>query len=237
MPQHRIDSMAPPGLESALFGVGCWLNSEPRFGVVRGVWKTTVGYGGGRFENPSHKDMGDHIETVMVEYDPRTVTYGQLLDIFLSWICSQENQWRTRDDELCVLRPSALPSSALPRHAPCVFVRNGGEKRLAEAAIERHNLPKEFLDIASVVRVSMRYAFHDAELWRQKYFLRASSWLMKEVRGSYPDENALVRSTLATRLNGIVGQIRPLASSSLPEELRFYDLSEAAAVALKCFLL
>ena len=229
--------MAPNELESALFGMGCWLNSEPRFGVVRGVWKTTVGYGGGRFENPSRKDMGDHIETVMVEYDPRIVTYGQLLDIFLNWIAGQENHWRTRDDELWELRPSALRSYVLPRHAPCVFVRNGGEKRLAEAAIERHNLPKKFLDIAPAVRVSMRYVFHDAELWRQKHFLRASSMLMNEVRGSYPDENALVRSTLATRLNGIVGQIRPLASSSLPEELHFYDLSEAASVALKCFLL
>ncbi|GHV44405.1 methionine sulfoxide reductase [Synergistales bacterium] len=231
MSAHRIDSMAPAGLESAFFGMGCWLNSEPRFGVVRGVWKTTVGYCGGRSANPSHEDMGDHIETVMVEYDPRTVTYGQLLDIFLNWIAGQEAQWRTRDEELWSLRPPVLR-----QHIPCVFARNTGEKRLAEAAIERRNFPEELLNDTLDIRVSMRHAFHGAELWRQKYFLRASHWLMKEVRGSYPDEDALVRSTLATRLNGIVGQVRPLASSCLPEELYLYDLSEAATAVLQRFL-
>jgi peptide-methionine (S)-S-oxide reductase len=236
--------MAPPHLEKAFFGMGCWLNSEPRFGLVRGVWKTTVGYGGGNFELPSHGEMGDLVEAVMVEYDPNVVSYGQLLEIFIHCIFEQkqternaEKQEPKENAESSTFPVNRLSPNLLPRHAPYVFTRTPAEKRLAEAAIDRHVFSGEFPpDTPLLLHVSTRHVFYEAELWRQKYFLRSSSWLMAEVESSYPDESSLVHSTLAARLNGILGRTQPLSTSSLPEKLDLYDLSESALSALQRFL-
>jgi peptide-methionine (S)-S-oxide reductase len=222
---RRIDQMAPRGLESAFFSMGCFLASEPRFSLVRGVWKTTVGYGGGRCPTPSYGDAGDHSEVIMVEYDPRAVTYGQLLELYLLW-CSR-------------LRRSFLPDSlasphlppAFPRRAFRVFVKNASERRLAQAAIERCECSGGG---PSFVRVSASGSFHAAERWCQKYFLRSSAWLMRELSVSYPDEESLLRSTLAARLNGILGL--PPNTACLPEEIELYGLSETALLTLKRLL-
>jgi peptide-methionine (S)-S-oxide reductase len=220
---RRIDQMAPCYLESAFFSMGCFLTSEPRFGLTKGVWKTTVGYGGGRSAAPSYGDVGDHSEVVMVEYDPRIITYGQLLEIFLLW-CSRARKPFLSDS------PSSPP--VFPRRAFRVFVRNASERRLAQAAIER--CEHSGGGGASFARISAAGAFYRAEEWCQKYFLRASAWLMQEIRVSYPDEGSLLRSTLAARLNGILGL--PPYTACIPEEIELYDLSEMAALTLKRLL-
>jgi peptide-methionine (S)-S-oxide reductase len=207
--------------------MGCFLTSEPRFGLVKGVWKTTVGYGGGRrCTAPSYGDAGDHSEVVMVEYDPRVVSYGQLLELFLLWGS------RTRKSFLSDSRSSPSFPYVFPRRAFRIFVRNASERRLAQAAIERCEFSGEVG--ASLVRVSAAGAFYKAEEWCQKYFLRSSKWLMQEIRISYPDEESLLRSTLAARLNGILGL--PPCTACIPEEIELYDLSETAALTLKRLL-
>jgi peptide-methionine (S)-S-oxide reductase len=225
---RRIDQMAPSSLESAFFSMGCFLASEPRFSLVKGVWKTTVGYGGGRCPAPSYGDAGDHSEVIRVEYDPHVLTYGQLLELFLLW-CS-----RLKKSFLAASRSTSLSSpfpSVFPRRAFRVFVRNASERRLAQAAIERC---EHSAGSVSFVRISASGAFHSAERWCQKYFLRASTWLMQELRVSYPDEESLLRSTLAARLNGILGL--PPYTACLPEEIELYDLSETAVLTLKRLL-
>jgi hypothetical protein len=57
---------------------------------------------------------------------------------------------------------------------------------------------------------------------------------MQEIRTSYPDEESLLRSTLAARLNGILGL--PPYTACLPEEIELYNLSDAAALVLKRLL-
>jgi hypothetical protein len=112
-----------------------------------------------------------------------------------------------------------------------VFVRNAFERRLAQAAIERY---EHSAGIASFACVSAAGTFHRAEKWCQKYFLRASAWLMQELQLSYPNEDSLLRSTLAARLNGILGL--PPYTVCLPEEIELYDLSETAVLTLKRLL-
>jgi peptide-methionine (S)-S-oxide reductase len=197
--------------------MGCFFLSEPRFGLIKGVWKTTVGYGGGRHPRPSYGDAGDHSEVIMVEYDPHAVSYGQLLELFLLW---------------CARSP-LRQKPALPRRAFRIFVKNAQERRLAQAAIARCEFSGGERD--SFVRVSASGAFYKAEAWCQKYHLRASGWLMQELRASYPDEESLARSTLAARLNGILGL--PPSSACLPEEIELYGLSEMAALTLKRLLI
>ena len=206
----RIDRMAPQRLDVAIFGMGCFIESEPQFGAVKGVWKTIVGYSGGKYPAPTHDDAGDQIEVVMVEYDPLMISYGQLLECFFLW-CNAERQ------------PCAS------QHAPRIFVKNEFEKRLARAALERYALRT---DLESQVRVSMRKSFYEGERDCQKFFLRSFSSLMKEMDLFYPDEESLIHSTLAMRLNSILGK-RFSPVFHLPEDIEFYDLSESALHILK----
>ena len=208
----RIDRMMPRRLDSALFGMGNFFDSEPRFGIAKGVWRTIVGYSGGQYEKPSLEDPGDHVGVVMVEYDPLALSYGQLLDIFLNCCGCLENQ---------------------PFHyISHVFVKNEFEKRLAQAAVSRYELRA---GNGGSVRVAMHKTFHKAETWCQKHFLRMFPLLMDELKHIYQDEECLIQSTLATRLNGILGQrsFREFQASYFPDDFEFYDLSECAAKILK----
>jgi peptide-methionine (S)-S-oxide reductase len=72
--------------ELATFGAGCFWGVEAAFRQVKGIVKTTVGYEGGRTENPTYRDVCSHTtghaEVVQVEYDPARVSYDDLLNVF-----------------------------------------------------------------------------------------------------------------------------------------------------------
>ena len=71
---------------TATFGAGCFWKTENEFLKVPGVIKTSVGYMGGDFPNPSYLDVvariTGHAEVAQIEYDPEIVSYQELLDIF-----------------------------------------------------------------------------------------------------------------------------------------------------------
>ena len=73
-------------LEKATFGGGCFWKIEYEFMKLKGVVKTSVGYMGGDFPNPSYLDVlariTGHAEVAQVEYDPDVVGYAELLDLF-----------------------------------------------------------------------------------------------------------------------------------------------------------
>ena len=72
--------------EIATFGAGCFWGVEQRFGKIKGVVSTVVGYTGGKMENPTYKDVctdkTGHAEVVRVTYDPSIVSYEELLEYF-----------------------------------------------------------------------------------------------------------------------------------------------------------
>lgn len=74
--------------EYAYFAAGCFWGVEASFRNVEGVIETSVGYMGGTLENPTYRDVSTgttgHAETVEVYFDPDTVTYDELLDVFWS---------------------------------------------------------------------------------------------------------------------------------------------------------
>ena len=88
---HAINgrSLTPPypdGFEIADFALGCFWGAEKVFWSVPGVWVTAVGYQGGTTPNPTYREActghTGHAEAVRVVFDPKVVSYEQLLKLF-----------------------------------------------------------------------------------------------------------------------------------------------------------
>ncbi len=75
-----------PGMERALFGMGCFWGVEKKFWNLKGVHSTAVGYSAGLTPNPSYEEVCSgrtgHNEVVQVVYDPKQVSYPELLKVF-----------------------------------------------------------------------------------------------------------------------------------------------------------
>ena len=76
----------PAGMETAMFGMGCFWGAERKFWQLDGVFITAVGYAAGYTPNPTYKEvcsgMTGHNEVVFVVYDPKVISYEQLLKVF-----------------------------------------------------------------------------------------------------------------------------------------------------------
>lgn len=74
--------------EEAIFAGGCFWCTEAVFGRLKGVQSVESGYIGGDIENPTYKQVcgGDtgHAEAIRITYDPSTIRYSDLLDIFFA---------------------------------------------------------------------------------------------------------------------------------------------------------
>lgn len=145
--------------------------------------RTLVGYAGGTRRNPTYHDLGDHSETVQVEFDPARVTYEQLLGVF----------WSSHD-------PSERPWS---RQYKAMILYHGDEqRRLAEKTRD---------EVAARLRIAVRTEilpageFYPAEDYHQKYYLRSRQQLLEELQAVYPNAKDLAASTAAARVNGYLG--------------------------------
>lgn len=76
----------PAGLEEAVFGLGCFWGAERKFWQTEGVWSTAAGYAGGATPNPTYEEVCSgrtgHTEVVRVIFDPKIISYDQLLKVF-----------------------------------------------------------------------------------------------------------------------------------------------------------
>ena len=83
---HPLKAPFPAGLEQAVFGMGCFWGAERLFWQRRGVYSTAVGYAGGETKNPTYEEvcsgLTNHAEVVLVVFDPKVVSYEELLKTF-----------------------------------------------------------------------------------------------------------------------------------------------------------
>jgi len=89
--QHEVlgNPIAPPfpdGLEQAIVGMGCFWGAERVFWRAPGVYTTAVGYAGGYTPNPTYQEVCSgrtgHTEAVLVVFDPKQVSYEEILRLF-----------------------------------------------------------------------------------------------------------------------------------------------------------
>ncbi|NCR07199.1 MAG: peptide-methionine (S)-S-oxide reductase MsrA [Microcystis aeruginosa LG13-11] len=83
---HPLQPPFPTGMETAMFGLGCFWGAERKFWQLEGVYTTAVGYAAGITPNPTYQEvctgMTGHNEVVLVVYDPSVISYEQLLKVF-----------------------------------------------------------------------------------------------------------------------------------------------------------
>ena len=83
---HPIKAPFPAGMQQAVFGMGCFWGAERLFWQKQGVYSTAVGYAGGQTKNPTYEEvcsgMTNHSEVVLVVFDPKVVSYEELLKTF-----------------------------------------------------------------------------------------------------------------------------------------------------------
>jgi peptide-methionine (S)-S-oxide reductase len=84
--RHPLAGPYPEGLETAMFGMGCFWGAERKLWSADGVHVTAVGYSGGFTPNPTYEEVCSgrtgHGEVVLVVFDPEQISYGALLKLF-----------------------------------------------------------------------------------------------------------------------------------------------------------
>jgi len=168
------------------------------------VIRTRVGYAGGSKENPTYYSLGDHTETLQIEYDPDQISYQELLDVF----------WNSHNP--------ARPSYSV-QYKSIIFYHDEEQKRLALESKAREEEKRN----ANIYTEMVPYSrFYLAEDYHQKYYLSHVPDLNKELTAIYPDGNDFDNSTAVARVNGYVGGNGDI--ETLQQEIDSYGLSPTA---------
>jgi len=121
---NRLVEPFPDGLERAMFGLGCFWGAEKAFWKIPGVYSTAVGYAAGHTPNPDYEEvctgLTGHNEVVLVVFDPKKVSYGDLLRAF----------WETHDPTQGMRQGNDVGT----QYRSGIYVYSPEQRRLAEAS-------------------------------------------------------------------------------------------------------
>ena len=156
-----VEAPAPgPRLETATFAAGCFWGVEAAFRKVPGVVETTAGYTGGHTTNPTYRDVYSghtgHVEAVQVLYDPKKVSYAQLLDMF--WSCHDPTVDLGADNDQAP-------------HYSAIFFHDPGQEAIARASLRELEQDHVFARPITT-RIEAAKTFYPAEAFHQHYLER-----------------------------------------------------------------
>jgi peptide-methionine (S)-S-oxide reductase len=151
--------MNEAGLEKATFGSGCFWCTEAIFENLNGVTSVISGYAGGHVDNPTYEEVctgtTGHAEVTQIAYDPKIITYDELLEVF----------WKTHD-------PTTLNrqgNDVGPQYRSVIFYHNEEQKALAEKYKDELNKSGAW-DNPIVTEITAYTNFYPAEKYHQNYY-------------------------------------------------------------------
>jgi peptide-methionine (S)-S-oxide reductase len=163
IPPPALDAPAAPakGLETAVLAGGCFWGVQGVFQHVKGVTRVVAGYSGGSKETAHYEMVGTettgHAESVEVTFDPRQVSYGQLLRIYFS-VAHDPTQLDRQG-----------PDSG-PSYRSQIFFTSPAQEKVARAYVTQLDKAGVFTR-PIVTRIDKLQAFYPAEGYHQDYLL------------------------------------------------------------------
>jgi len=153
----------PAGMEMALFGLGCFWGAERKFWSMQGVYVTAVGYAGGYTPNPTYEEVctgsTGHAEIVLVVYDPKAVSYPDLLKLF--WEAHDPTQGMRQGNDVGAQYRSAIYTFGEAQRAAAEMMRERYQQALATAG---------YKPITTAITAAPE--FYYAEEYHQQYLAR-----------------------------------------------------------------
>ena len=161
--RHCVNSIsirfiADLSLQTAIFGAGCFWGVEELFRNIKGVYSTEVGYIGGELEDPSYEQVckgnTGHAEAVKISFDPKQVSYEDLIDVF----------WKNHNPTTL----NAQGPDVGTQYRSSVFYSNKEQKEIAEITKQQIQKSKLYkMDI--VTEIVPATTFYRAEEYHQEY--------------------------------------------------------------------
>jgi peptide-methionine (S)-S-oxide reductase len=146
------------GLEIATFAAGCFWGVEDAFMKTKGVKSTKVGYTGGSLTNPTYEDVctdrTGHAEAIQIKYDPKEISYKELLELFWS-IHNPTTKNRQGPDIGTQYRSS-------------IFYHSSEQEKIANQV--RQELDDSKFQNKMVTEIVAASTFYPAEEYHQKYY-------------------------------------------------------------------
>ena len=159
----RLRPPFPEGSERAIFGMGCFWGAEKKFWQLDGVYSTAVGYAGGYTRNPTYREVCSgatgHAEVVLVVYDPKRVSYGQLLKAF--WEEHNPTQGMRQGNDVGTQYRSAIYATTPEQRREAEASREMFQRELQKAGYGRIS-----------TEVADEPAFYYAEDYHQQYLAK-----------------------------------------------------------------
>ena len=156
----------PAGMQTAIFGLGCFWGAERKFWLLPGVYATAVGYAAGHTPNPTYREvcsgMTGHAEVVLVVFDPQTIRYEDLLKDF--WENHDPTQGMRQGNDVGTQYRSGIYVASPAQRAAAEASRDAYQRALTAAGHGR--ITTEILDAPE---------FYYAEGYHQQY-LSKNPW-------------------------------------------------------------
>ena len=157
--KSEMDSTQDMNLEKATFGGGCFWCTEAIYERVEGVHSVVSGYAGGTVKNPTYKQVCDgttgHAEVTQITYDPKVVSYDELLEIF----------FKTHDPTTLNRQGADIGT----QYRSVIFYHNDEQKQKAEYYKSELNKSGAWNNPV-VTEISPLINFYSAEDYHQDYY-------------------------------------------------------------------